>query len=65
MAIVKEQEVKKTLKAKGILLAIDDDGLRIKDKEGDVETLSYEDFRMFQGGEINLSVSESSKSGIF
>ncbi len=65
MGITREQEVKRVLKAKGILVGIDDDGLHIEDeKEGKVETLSLDDFRIFEGKVMNISVTESVKSEI-
>lgn len=65
MAIVKEQEIKNTLKVKGRLVGIDDDGLHIEDeKDKTVDTIDLSQFKIFNGKTINLSVSESTKSEI-
>ena len=62
MAITKEQEIKNTLKAKGRLVSIDDDGLHIEDeKTGEVDTLSLDQFKIFKGRTIAFSVAESTK----
>ena len=63
MSIKKEQEVKTILKAVGKLVGIDDDGLHIKDKkEETVETLSFDDFRIFEGKDLTITVNETVKS---
>ena len=65
MSIVKEQEVKNTIKVKGILRDISPDGLTIEDeKSGELEYLTYEDFTIFIDKVLSLSVSESFKSAI-
>ena len=63
--IIKEQEIKNKLKAKGKLVAIDDDGLHIEDeKSGDVETLSLDELKIFKGRMITISVADSTKRDI-
>jgi hypothetical protein len=63
--IVKEQEIKNKLKAKGKLVAIDDDGLHIEDeKSGEVETLSLDELKIFKGRIINISVADTTKLDI-
>ncbi len=63
MGIAKEQEIKTILKASGILVEIDDDGLHIEDeKEGTIETLSLDDFRIFTGDSIKITIVKSTKS---
>ena len=63
--ITKEQEIKNTLKAKGILVAIDDDGLHIEDeKSGAVETLSLDEFKIFKDKTISISIADSTKMDI-
>jgi len=65
MSIIKEQEIKNTIKVKGILKDISEDGLTIEDeKTGELEYLTYEDFTIFIDKVLSLSVSESFKSAI-
>jgi len=65
MSIIKEQEIKNTIKVKGILRDISPDGLTIEDeKTGEVEVLTYDDFEIFVDKVLSLSVSESFKSAI-
>jgi len=65
MSIIKEQEIKNTIKVKGILRDISPDGLTIEDeKSGELEYLTYEDFTIFIDKVLSLSVSESFKSAI-
>ena len=60
--IIKEQEIKNKLKAKGELVAIDDDGMHIEDdKSGAVETLSPDDLKFFIGKTITVTVADSTK----
>lgn len=62
--ITREQEVKKSLKAKGILVGIND-GLLIEDeKTGDRELLTLDNFKMFLDKAISISVTESTKTEI-
>jgi len=63
--ITKEQEIKNTLKAKGQLVKIDEEGLHIYDKKSEeVDVLSLDDFKIFIEGDISISVSESTKQDI-
>ena len=63
--IKKVQEIKHTLNAKGQLVKIDEEGLHIYDKKTEeVEVLSFEDFNIFVGSEINITVAESTKQDI-
>jgi len=63
--ITKEQEIKNTLKAKGQLVKIDEEGLHIYDKKNEkVEILSLDDFKIFIEGDISISVAESTKQDI-
>ena len=67
MVITKEQEIKNTLKAKGKLIKIDKEGLHIfgKNKKQEViEVLSLDDFNIFIGSEISITVTESTKQDI-
>lgn len=63
--ITKEQEIKNRLKAKGILIALDDDGMHIEDeKSGVVEVLSLDDFKIFMDKIITISIADSTKLDI-
>lgn len=63
MAILKIQELKTTIKAKGKVTAIDDAGVHIVDPKTEEEaTLTLDVFKCFIGKEMNFSVSESAKS---
>lgn len=63
--IIKEQEIKNKLKAKGELVAIDDDGMHIEDdKSGVVEVLSLDDFKIFMDKIITISIADSTKLDI-
>ena len=65
MVITKEQEIKNTLKAKGQLVKIDEEGLHIYDKKSEkVEILSLDDFKIFIESDISISVAESTKQDI-
>lgn len=56
------QETKTTIKAKGIVKGISDEGIHIEDsKTGEKETLSLDDFKIFIDKEINLSITEKRK----
>lgn len=63
MAILKIQELKTTIKAKGKVIGIDDAGVHIVDPKTEEEaTLTLDVFKCFVGKEMNFSVSESAKS---
>lgn len=63
MAILKIQELKTTIKAKGLVTAIDDAGVHIIDPKTEEEaTLTLDVFKCFVGKEMNFSVSESAKT---
>lgn len=63
--IIKEKEVKNRLKAKGVLVGIDSDGIHIDDeKTGDVDNLSLDDFKIFEGKFINITIADSTKTDI-
>lgn len=65
MSIAKIQETKNTIKAKGTLVGIDEDGFRIEDeKSGDIETLLFDDFEIFVGRSFTLAVADSLKKEI-
>jgi len=60
--ITKIQEVKTTIKAKGIVKCVDDFGIHIEDfKTGEISVLSLDEFKIFLDKEINFSVTESKK----
>jgi len=62
--IKKTQEIKNTLNAKGQLVKIEE-GLHIYDKKTEeVEVLSFDDFNIFVGSEISITVAESTKQDI-
>ena len=63
MSILKIQELKTTIKAKGRVTAIDDAGVHIVDPKTEEEaTLTLDVFKGFIGKEMNFSVSESAKT---
>lgn len=63
--IIKEQEIKNKLKAKGKLVGIDDDGLHIEDdKSGETDILSLDELKIFKGRTITISVADSKKTDI-
>jgi len=63
MAILKIQELKTTIRAKGEVVGIDDAGVHIVDPKTEEEaTLTLDVFKCFIGKEINFSVTESAKS---
>jgi hypothetical protein len=65
MSIVKEQEIKNKVTAKGILVCVDDEGLHIKDsKSEEIDVLSFDDFKMFLNKTISFSVADSTKKEI-
>lgn len=60
--IIREKETKRRLKAKGLLLKVDDDGLHIEDeKTGMVDTLSMDDLKMFLGRSITFNMNDAVK----
>lgn len=62
MSIVKEQETKNKIKAKGILTEITDEGFVIFDeKTEEVGMLRFSDFEMFVDKAINFSVADVEK----
>ena len=57
--ILKEKETRRKLKAKGLLVKVDENGLHIEDeKTGGIDTLSVDDLKMFIGESINFSMSD-------
>lgn len=63
--ITKEQEIKNKLKAKGILVEINEEGLHIEDeKSGDIEILSLDDLSMFVDKVVTISIADSIKLDI-
>ena len=63
MAILKIQELKTTIKAKGTVTAIDDAGVHIVDPKTEEEaTLTLDVFKGFVGKEMSFSISESAKT---
>lgn len=57
--ILKEKETRRKLKAKGLLVKINENGLHIEDeKTGDIDTLSMDDLEMFLGQSISFSMSD-------
>ena len=63
--INKEQEIKNTLKAKGQLVKIDEEGLHIYDKKTEeIDILNLDDFKIFIGSDISITVKESTKQDI-
>lgn len=61
--LVKIQELKNTIKAKGKVLGVDDAGVHIADpKTEEVAVLNLDLFKDFIGKDISLSVTESAKS---
>lgn len=62
MSLLKIQELKRTVKAKGKVTAVDEKGVYILDpKTEEVALLSLDVFRLFIGSEITFSVSDSAK----
>jgi len=62
LSIVKEQETKNKIKAKGILTEVTTEGFLIEDeKEGNVDLLKFSDFEMFVGKAISFSVADVEK----
>jgi hypothetical protein len=62
MSIVKEQETKNRIKAKGIITEITVEGFLIEDeKEERIDLLKFEDFEMFVGKAISFSVVDVEK----
>ena len=60
--IIKEQETKKKIKAKGILVEITNEGFLIEDeKEGTEDLLVFKDFEMFIGKSITIGVADTEK----
>lgn len=63
--IIKTQEVKNIIKAKGKLVSIDDIGLNLIDpKTDEKETLTFDELKLFIGRQISLSVGDSTKDEI-
>ena len=53
------------MKAKGVLVGIDSNGIHIEDeKTGDVDNLSLDDFKIFEGKFINITIVDSTKTDI-
>ncbi len=60
--ILREKEVKNKLKAKGVLVEVNDQGLFIEDEKNETkDLLRYEEFKMFIGKEISFSMADSFK----
>ncbi|MFA5558674.1 MAG: hypothetical protein WDA59_04335 [Methanofastidiosum sp.] len=60
--ILREKEVKNKLKAKGVLVEVNDQGLVIEDEKNETkDLLRYEEFKMFIGKEISFSMADSFK----
>lgn len=63
--IIKEQEIKNKLKAKGKLVEINEEGLHIEDvKSGEIEALSLDDFKIFEGEIVTINITDSIKLDI-
>ncbi len=63
--IIREQEIKNKLKAKGVLIAINNEELHIEDeKTGDIDILSFNDLKFFEGKAIVINIADSTKSEI-
>jgi hypothetical protein len=63
MSLLRIQELKNTIKAKGLVKGIDDAGVHIEDpKTKEIAVLNLDVFQAFVGKDINLSVIESAKS---
>lgn len=60
--LVKISELKRTIKAKGKVVSVDDAGIQIMDsKTEEISILTYDVFKMFMGKEISFSVADSEK----
>ena len=65
MAIKREEEFRRSIKVKGILEAVSEDGLEILDeKEDEIEKLKFSEFDKFLGKSINFSIVESTKNEV-
>jgi len=61
--IQKEESNKKVIKAKGVLVGVDDSGMHIEDeKSGTVSTLSFDTFKMFVGESFKFSMNREEKA---
>jgi len=55
--IIRERETRNRLKAKGVLVEIDTDGLHIEDeKTGDVDVLGFDEMKAFVDRNISFSL---------
>jgi len=62
MSVIKEQETKNKIRAKGILTEVTAEGFLIKDeKEEVVDLLEFNDFKMFIGKAISFNVADVEK----
>lgn len=65
MSVIKEQETKNKIRAKGILRGINTDGFLIDDeKEERTDLLKFSDFEMFIGKVISFSIVDVEKVGL-
>lgn len=63
--IIRERETRNRLKAKGVLVDVDDVGLHIEDEKTEaVEVLSFEEMKMFVGKNINFGMADVVKEDI-
>jgi len=62
LSIVKEQETKNKIKAKGILTEVTAEGFLIEDeKEERTDLLKFNDFEMFVGKAVSFSIVDVEK----
>lgn len=60
--IIREREIKNKIKAKGVLVKIDGDGLHIEDEKTEiVDVLTFEDIEMFLNKNITFSMADGVK----
>lgn len=60
--IVREREIKNKIKAKGVLVKIDGDGLHIEDEKTEiVDVLTFEDIETFLNKSITFNMADAVK----
>ncbi len=60
--IIREREIKNKIKAKGVLVKIDEDGLHIEDEKTEiVDVLAFEDIETFLNKSITFNMADAVK----
>lgn len=63
--IIRERETRNKIKAKGVLVDVDDVGLHIEDEKTEaVEVLSFDEMKMFVGKNISFGMADVVKEDI-